>query len=503
LLSISVFLFRILVDKPRTEGTSTVNQRLTSYDLINTERTMESGKELKLTGKKNKKQNKQKVESTIEAVQQAASDELDKAKARFVGGRSIDRGDGDDAEQNVHSDDEGMIEEIVTTVEEDKDLECKVKKKIETKKTVAEDPETHNKITKVVKTEVTEITRTITINDEHDLERAKRELGIDDVNKLLPSTQIVYNIPTTYSTSSWIDQPRVTHVQETHYDPTNEIVTSGDFPSDSPVKQHSPVKELLEQETQPLADATTVGRGTVVETITSSTAVSQTSPVEHQEKSVENKKKKKSSLNLCSCTRSSAADFDEEQRKQKAATIVEQKSKQKKKASVTTANVVLTSTNIQNDSSPPVVPTQALISDEIKKLIADKKSLLIHYIHSKIFRPSELFANKQQDSKAQKISSRLLELLRHDRCSSWTNLVEQLNTEFTQDSAGNAFIQPMVDTYEQLFTTKQSTFLNTFETIHNEKDVKHSSANQEYIQIVKQRENQDKIQSDEKGTTRC
>jgi len=95
---------------------------------------MESGKELKLTGKKGKKQNKQKMESTIESVQQVASDELDKAKARFIGGRSIDRGDPDDIDDNIQSDDEGMIEEIVTTVEEDKDLECKVKKKIETKK---------------------------------------------------------------------------------------------------------------------------------------------------------------------------------------------------------------------------------------------------------------------------------------------------------------------------------------------------------------------------------
>jgi len=94
---------------------------------------MESGKELKLTGKKGKKQ-KQKMESTIESVQQVASDELDKAKARFIGGRSIDRGDPEDGNDNIQSDDEGMIEEIVTTVEEDKDLECKVKKKIETKK---------------------------------------------------------------------------------------------------------------------------------------------------------------------------------------------------------------------------------------------------------------------------------------------------------------------------------------------------------------------------------
>jgi len=116
------------------EGTSTVNPPLPSYELTNPERIMESGKELKLAGKKGKKQSKQKMESTIESVQQAASDELDKAKARFIGGRSIDRGNPDDIDDNVQSDDEGMIEEIVTTVEEDKDLECKVKKKIETKK---------------------------------------------------------------------------------------------------------------------------------------------------------------------------------------------------------------------------------------------------------------------------------------------------------------------------------------------------------------------------------
>jgi len=171
-----------------------------------------------------------------------ASDELEKAKTRIIGGRSIDRGDPEDENtENVQSDDEGMVEEIVTTVEEDKDLECKVKKKIETKKTVAEDPETHNKVTKVVKTEVTEITRTITINDQHDLERAKRELGIDDVNKLLPSKEVIYNLPSSYrSTTLWVDHPRLTEVKERHYEPSNEIVTSGDFGLiDSPIKQSS------------------------------------------------------------------------------------------------------------------------------------------------------------------------------------------------------------------------------------------------------------------------
>jgi hypothetical protein len=461
---------------------------------------MESGKELKLAGKKGKK-SKQKVESTIESVQQAASDELDKAKARFVGGRSIDRGNPEDMDDNIQSDDEGMIEEIVTTVEEDKDLECKVKKKIETKKTVAQDPETHNKITKVVKTEVTEITRTITINDQHDLERAKRELGIDDVNKLLPSNQTIYDLPSNYhSTSTWIDHPRLTHVQEKYYEPANEIVTSGDFPSDSPIKQYSPTKDILESEQKPLADATTVGRGAVVETISSPSIAPQSSsshppPVtttDEQNSTETKKKKKKSSLNLCSCTRSSTNDFDDEQRKQKAATI-EQKSKQKKKASVTTANAVLTSTNLQSEP----VNNQPLISNEIKQLINKKKSLLIEYIHSKIFLPAKLFTGKDQDSKGRKVSSRILELLRNDRCSSWTNLFDQVKNDYAEQLPANVYIQPMVKTYEELFTTKQSNLLNTFETIHNEKDLKNISENNDYITIVQtyinERDNQENI----------
>ena len=500
------YLFRILVDKTRSEGTSTINPPLPSYDLSNSERIMESGKELKLAGKKGKKQSKQKMESTVEAVQQVASDELDKAKARFVGGRSIDRGNPEDMDENIQSDDEGMIEEIVTTVEEDKDLECKVKKKIETKKTVEQDPETHNKITKVVKTEVTEITRTITINDQHDLERAKRELGIEDVNKLLPSTQTIYNVPSNYhsSSSSWIDHPRLTHVQEKYYEPSNEVVTSGDFPSDSPVKQHSPNKEILDQEQQPLAEATTVGRGAVVETISSPTIAAQSSPsslppattsTTDEQKSVETKKKKKkSSLNLCSCTRSSANDYDEEQRKQKAATIVEQKSKQKKKASVTTTNAVLTAANLQSEPVIGQIQGQQLISNEMKQLIAEKKSLLIDYIHSKIFLPSNLFTSNDQDSQARKISSRILDLLQHDRCSSWTNLFDQLKEESADQLSPNLIIQPMVRTYEDLLTTKQSNLFNTFETIHNEKDLKNTSENNDYITIVhtyiKQRDNQ-------------
>ena len=443
---------------------------------------MESGKELKLAGKKGKKQSKQKMESTIESVQQVATEELDKAKARFVGGRSIDRGDPEDMDENIQSDDEGMIEEIITTIEEDKDLECKVKKKIETKKTIAEDPETHNKITKVVKTEVTEITRTITINDQHDLERAKRELGIEDVNKLLPSTQTTYNLPSSYhSTTSWIDHPRLTQVQEKYYEPANEIVTSGDFPSDSPVKQHSPNKELLEQEQQPLAEATTVGRGAVVETISpqpsSSTSPSATTKTDEQKSNETQKKKKKSSLNLCSCTRSN--DHDEEQRKQKAATIVEQKSKQKKKASVTTTNAVLTSTNLQTE--PVTNQGQALISNEMKQLIIEKKSLLIDYIHSKIFRPAKLFSSNDQDSKGRKISSQILDLLQHDRCSSWTDLLNQVKGEHADQSST---IQPMVKTYEDLFINQQANLSSTLQTIHREKDLKSLPENPQFINIV-------------------
>ncbi|CAF5082126.1 unnamed protein product, partial [Rotaria socialis] len=79
------------------------------------------------------------------------------------------------------------------------------------------------------------------------------------------------------------------------------------------------------------------------------------------------------------------ADYDEEQRKQKAATIIEQKSKQKKKASATTTNAVVTSTSLEAES---IVQSSdqgvKLISDDIKQLINDKKSLLIDYIHLKV-----------------------------------------------------------------------------------------------------------------------
>ncbi|CAF3706455.1 unnamed protein product [Rotaria socialis] len=492
--------FRILVDKSRSEGTSTVNVPLVSYQLTNKEPTMESDKDLKLNEKKSyKKQSKEKMESTIESVQQVATNELDKVKARFIGGRSIDRGNPEDENENIQSDDEGMIEEIVTTVEEDKDLECKVKKKIETKKTVAQDPETHNTITKVVKTEVTEITRTITINDQHDLERAKRELGIDDVSKLLSSAQVTYNTPSTYhtSSSSWMDQPRSIQVQEKYYDPSNEIVTSGDFPSDSPIKQQSSTVDIHDNETkqdQTLADATTVGRGPVAETL-SSPSLSSSTPQQQEkatlstgtteEQKQKKTKKKKSSLNLCSCTRNTTADYDEEQRKQKAATIIEQKSKQKKKASATTTNAVVTSTSLEAES---IVQSSdqgvKLISDDIKQLINDKKSLLIDYIHLKVFLPSKLFTSNEQDLQGRKISSHILDLLNHDRCSSWTNLLEQVKTEYSNKLSTSGFIQPMVKTYEDLFTSKQSNLLNTFSTMHNEKDIKNLSDNIDYITIV-------------------
>ncbi|CAF1561040.1 unnamed protein product, partial [Didymodactylos carnosus] len=211
--------------------------------------TMESSKELKIKQKHNKRKQ---FDKNVEFIEQQANNELEKSKRQLdqqiLGGTSIDDNLADD-DDYLQSDDEGMMEEIITTVEEDKDLECKVKKKIETKKTIAEDPETHNKVTKVVKTEVTEITRTITINDQHDLERAKRELGIDDVTRFLPPNssgtsmqQNIYNLPssrhilpsyltamTNTTGTTWSDRPTITEIQEVRYDPNNEVVTSGDF----------------------------------------------------------------------------------------------------------------------------------------------------------------------------------------------------------------------------------------------------------------------------------
>jgi hypothetical protein len=402
---------------------------------------MENNKEIKSTTKKDKKSKQNPMESTIESMQQVASNELEKAQTRILGGRSIDRGNPEDEDEYIQSDDEGMIEEIVTTVEQDKDLECKVKKKIETKKTTAQHPETHNTITKVVKTEVTEITRTITINDHHDLERAKRELGIDDVNRLLPS-------------SSWIDQSRSTQIKEKRYEPMNEIVTSKDFPSDSPKQQTYPLEKTI------LSESTTVGRGPVIETISSS-----------EPKPIEIKKKKKKSK-LCSCTRSAAVDDEEDKQK-----VITTSSEPLKKTSVVSTPVIQSVIDLQ-------IQGEQLISSDIKQLIIDKKILLIEYIHSKIFSPSKLFASNEQDAKARKISSRILDLLRYDRCSSWTQMYQQLTDEYTGYSPANSFLQPMLNTYENLFTKKQANLLNTFSTIHNENDIKDIQENHDYLNLV-------------------
>jgi len=143
--------FRILVDKQaqqinNNETTPLVdnNQKLNEDTIVNTK--MDSSKELKIKQKHN---NKHKNKHQLESIEQQANLELEKSKRsldsqlqqqQIRGGTSIDRLSNDE-DDYLHSDDEGMVEEIVTTVEEDKDLECKVKKKIETKKTVAEDPE--------------------------------------------------------------------------------------------------------------------------------------------------------------------------------------------------------------------------------------------------------------------------------------------------------------------------------------------------------------------------
>jgi hypothetical protein len=396
---------------------------------------MENNKELKTKSKKDKK-----MESTIESIEQIATKEYEKAKGKILGGRSIDRGNPEDEDEYIQSDDEDMMEEIVTTVEQDKDLECKIKKKVETKKTIAQHPETHNTITKVVKTEVTEITRTITISDHHDLERAKRELGIDDVNRLLPSAK-------------WIDQTR--------YEPI-EIVTS----KDSSIKQIHPEQKTI------LAESTTVGRGPVTETITS-----------EKKSSIEIKKKKKKSK-LCSCTR---APDDEQEKEKEKEKVITPPIEQSKKPSVVSTPIIKSSFNAQLQGQP-------LISSDIKQLIIDKKFLLIEYIHSKIFAPLKLFTTPEQDTKARKISSRILDLLRYDRCSSWNHISEQLQEEYAGYSPANLFLQPMINTYENLFTTKQANLLNTFSTIHNENDIKHIHENNDYLNIAQTHINQSNIE---------
>ncbi|CAF2544217.1 unnamed protein product [Rotaria sp. Silwood2] len=441
--------FRILVDKPRTEPT-----------LIPNEQIMESNKELKINSEKDTKSKQNQMnESTIESIEQIASDELNKVKSRLLRGRSIDRGNPDDEDEYTQSDDEGMIEEIITTVEQDKDLECKVKKKIETKRTMSQHPDTHDTITKVVKTEVTEITRTITLNDHHDIERAKRELGIDAVNKLLPS-------------STWTKQSNEAEIKDKPGEPIKEVITSKDLSSDSQIKQTQPEKKLV------LSESTTVGRGPVNETI----LLSSSSPPKSEQKSIESKKKKKKSK-FCSCTRST----DDEHNKQ---SLIKISTAQKDQIATVPTLVIKSAMDTQ-------IQGQQLISSDIKQLITDKKFLLIEYIHSRIFTPSKLLTSNEEDIKGRKISSRILDLLRYDRCSSWTQMFEQLTDEYANFLPANTIIQPMINTYESLFTNKQSNLLNTFSTIHNENDIKNIQENNDYITIVEnyidERENQPTI----------
>lgn len=378
------------------------------------------------------------------SIEQIASDEYERVQSRFVGGRSIDRGNPEDDEELIQSDDEGMIEEIVTTIEQDKDLECKVKKKIETKKTIAQHPQTHSTITKVVKTEVTEITRTITINDHHDLERAKRELGIDDVNRLLPS-------------ATWIDSTK--RSAQT----TNETITSKDLAKE---KTNNSIKQTHPDEKPILAQSTVVGRGPVVETI---------SPIESKKE----KKKKQKKSKFCSCTRA----VDDEQDKPPTEPT--------KSPSVAAAPVVVSTPPPVTTDAPVVksivetqIQGQTLISFDLKQLIIDKKSLLIEYIHSKIFTPTNLFHSTEEDNKGRKMSSRILDLLRYDRCSSWKQMSEQLTEEYAGNSIANRVLQPMINTYENLFTTKQANLLNTFATIHHENDLQDIQENHAYLNIA-------------------
>ena len=440
-----VRLFRILVDKARPNTTVQSNEPLLN------ERTMETNKEFRGNARR-----EQSMQATIDSLEQVATDEFGRAQARFVGGRSIDRGNPEDDDENIQSDDEGMIEEIVTTVEEDKDLECKFKKKIETKKTIAQDPETHNKITKVVKTEVTEITRTITLNDQHDLARAKRELGIDDVTRLLPSASS--------SSTSWMNRARLTDSREQRYEPMNEIVTSRDFPMDSPIKQSRPEEKPI------LAEATTVGRGPVTDTIPSTLS----SPVltRDEQKAIAKKTKKtKKKSGLCSCTR--PAD-DEQHDAPEPVKIPEHK---------TPASVSMPA--VQSTPVESQVQGQALISSDMKQLIVDKKLLLVDYVHSQIFAPTKFFSTSEQDLKARKISSRILDLLRYDRCPSWSQLLEQLREENPGSVASQLDLPSMVKTYEHLLTQKQANLSNTFSTIHQANDMRNIPENRDYISIVK------------------
>ncbi|CAF3379296.1 unnamed protein product [Rotaria sp. Silwood1] len=443
--------FRILVDKPRSELTVIPNEQI-----------MESNKELKLTSEKDKTTKQTQMnESTVESIEQIASDELNKVESRLLCGRSIDRGNPDDEDEYIQSDDEGMIEEIITTVEQDKDLECKVKKKIETKKTMSQHPDTHDTITKVVKTEVTEITRTITLNDHHDIERAKRELGIDAVNKLLPS-------------STWTNQSHGSEIKEKQDETKKELITSKDLSSNSQIKQIQPEKKFV------LSESTTVGRGPVNETILSSSL--SVSSSKSEQKPIEIKKKKKKSK-FCSCTRSTD---DEHKKESLTKTPIEQIDQ------ISTVKIPVVQSVMETQ-----IQGQQLISSDIKQLIIDKKFLLIEYIHSKIFAPSKLLTSNEDDIKARKISSRILDLLRYDRCSSWTQMFEQLTDEYANYLPANLIIQPMINTYESLFTNKQSNLLNTFSTIHNENDIKNIQENNDYITIVEnhidERDNQPTI----------
>ncbi|CAF4408297.1 unnamed protein product, partial [Didymodactylos carnosus] len=209
-------------------------------------------------------------------------------------------------------------------------------------------------------------------------------------------------------------------------------------------------------------------------------------------------KKKAKSGGLCSCASARGTTSDDE-RKHEQTKIVEKKSKLKKKTSVSPV-ATITATTDQAKSKPVTTtsPTsfellksaieqqtigKALVSDPIKQLIITKKQPLIDYFHTQIFSTkTNLITSKDNDGLCRKISSRIFDLLRYDRCSSWQNLQDQIREEYGHETPSSLFIQPICETYETIFTTKEPQLLKLFE---NETTI--PSANQEFIEIVQQK----------------
>ncbi|KAI0981999.1 hypothetical protein GJ496_000452 [Pomphorhynchus laevis] len=290
--------------------------------------------------------------------------------------------------------------EVVRTVKEHGDQH--IQRKIETKSYISEDPNTKRKVTKVVKTETTEVTKIYLIETDEDAKNVAYELGLSDMSQIIAEGGI--SKPTRWK------QPQILRESLHRKEPSHNhdefvLVTSdGTQISESYVKHGEDKKR----------------RG----------LLSKSSCTENSKFAT-----------LCNCAA---------RRKKEDVKFSKIRKEDIRSTSAGTEPKMSIRKRIQESTKRySISENEPIIDNHRKNLIKQHNMQLSTFIFDVMCKIG-IYTNEEEKNRGRKVISRGLDLLYYDRCKTWPEFTNQLVNENDEYTSTNHIVIPTANVIEYI-----------------------------------------------------